>query len=157
MSEKEIMQKYFNIMVAGLEAQGWQRCMHNNKYSENVCIWAQPSDPSKRCAIGHLLKKEDIFSVAVEKQDLGKAIESSFLPEDLMEIVNNGEEWSAGYRLVYDCQAAHDTDRTTPFRRNGPSMKDHFRQIAKEFGLDWPLDETSHSTNNNSTTESSSK
>lgn len=130
---KEVMQKYFDIVVRALDAQGWKQA--KNIYGD--CVWLDLH--GSRCAIGHLLPLETISRYQQEdmSESIEAALKNSLLPQDLLELDmaerNAQEEYDVHKRFAGKMQELHDHGDTPEEMREG------FQKLGQELQLNWPL------------------
>lgn len=127
---KEIVQKYFSVVVEGLRKQGWQQCVANFPGSSvKHCAWSNGT-PGMHCAVGHLIPEELHAGVGLTLQTFLTAYRERLLPKDLLEAM--GKDADIQLRYVRVWQNLHDRGDTPE------EMEAEFRKFASEKGLSWP-------------------
>lgn len=130
---KQVMQKYFDVVVTALAVQGW-------KQAKNIfgnCVWLDHN--GCRCAIGHLLPLETISRYQREgmSETIESALKNSLLPQDLWELDqaerNTQDEYDVHKRFAGKMQVIHDHGETPE------EMRDGFQKFGRELELNWPL------------------
>ena len=132
MTQKEIIQKYFNVVVEGLRKQGWQQCVSGFPgYMTHHCAWSNGT-PGVHCAVGHLIPEELHTGVRLTLQNSFTAYRERLLPKDLLEAMDKDADIQLHYIGVW--QTMHDQGNTPE------DMEAKFRQFvqAHDLILTWP-------------------
>lgn len=133
-NDKEVRQKYFDVVVTALEAQGWEQA----KDCLDVCRWLDHK--GRRCAVGHLLPLETImrYHNADTEQNVELAVFGKLLPQDLLDLDSRERNAQEGYdihaRFVGRMQTVHDRQGHSP-----EEMREAFKALGHELELTWPL------------------
>lgn len=109
-------QEAFDKMVRGLSAQGWQRSVREGHGGQR-CVYR--ASASLKCAVGHLLEKEEAL--------LGDAEDLS--PSELFP-----QSSDLFHAFLAVCQKAHDASN------GGYYMACNFLRAARIYNLTWPSD-----------------
>jgi hypothetical protein len=136
MSQREVIQKYFNIVVEGLRKQGWKQCLveHRSACGTNTsCVWSNDV-PGLHCAIGHIVPKERHAEVPFRLQNNWTAYKESLYPEDLLEEMRKTADVQLNYLSKW--QQIHDGKEVPE------EMEKRFREFAKENDLSWPEEQS---------------
>lgn len=120
MTEQEQMQEYFNIMVRGLRSQGWLRSKRMFWFS------AYRGINMRKCAIGWLIPDQEYNP---DMEGHGWHHVSAGPMRGVPATSTMGE-------FFYEAQDAHDLAGSPRL------METRFRNIAADFGLNFPEDES---------------